>query len=305
MAAALPEIAARLFNTPLCVDAGKAAAIVTALGERILAAPKVVVVGAEAVNHAAFQNGRPSAGRLGDRTGRALDQRRLEAFDRIGPVAVIPIEGSLVAKGAFVGASSGRTSYEGLASQIARAGKDSTVRGIVFEVDSYGGEVAGLFDLAEMIRELSSTKPTLAILTDHALSAAYALASAARQIVMPEHGSAGSIGAVALHADFTRQLDKEGVRVTVLRSGARKAEGSPFEALSKEAADAIQTDLDRIRDTFAGTVARNRGSRFNKRQALLTEGAAFDGRDALAMRMVDAVGNPSEAFDLFVRSMGR
>lgn len=259
MSASLPEIASRIFDPArLCVDAGKAAAIVTALGPRIFGEPKVVVVGAKAIEHKAFQNGRPSAGRLGDRTGRELDRRRLQAFERIGPVAVIPIEGSLVAKGAYVGASSGRTSYEGLTAQIVRAGKDSSIKGVVFEVDSFGGEVAGMFDAAALISKLSSEKPTISILTDHALSAAYALASAARQIVIPEHGSAGSIGAVALHADMTGALEKDGVRVTVLRAGARKAEANPYEALSADAAGSILRDLERIRESFANMVARLR-----------------------------------------------
>jgi transposase len=64
----------------------------------------------------------------------------------------------------------------------------------VFEVDSLGGELAGAFETADLIARLSAEKPTLAILTDHALSAGYLLASAARQIIMPEHGRAGSIG---------------------------------------------------------------------------------------------------------------
>lgn len=306
MSIPLPEIAARIFDPArLCVDAGKSAAIVGALGERILGGPKVVVVGAEAVDHVAFANGRPSAGLLGDRTGRELDRRRLEAFDRIGSIAVIPIEGTLVHKGGYVGASSGRTSYEGLSAQIIRAGRDPSVKGVVFEVDSYGGEVAGMFETAALISKLSKEKPTLSILTDHGLSAGYALASAARSIVMPEHGSIGSIGAISLHADMTKRLEKEGVRVTVLRAGARKAEGNEFEVLSKEAADAIQQDLERIRGSFAEMVGRNRRGRFSARQALMTEAASFDGRDAVAMRMADAYGSPLEAFELFVKQFGK
>ncbi|CAJ0890878.1 hypothetical protein AMST5_04087 [freshwater sediment metagenome] len=306
MSIPLPEIAARIFDPArLCVDAGKAAAIVGALGPRILGGPKIAIVGAEAIEHRAFENGRPSAGLLGDRTGRALDRRRLEAFDRIGPIAVIPIEGTLVHKGAYIGASSGRTSYEGLQAQIVRAGKDSSVKGICFEVDSFGGEVDGMFAAAEAIARLSAEKPTLAILTDHGLSAAYALASAARQIIVPEHGSIGSIGAISLHADMTKRLEKEGVRVTVLRAGARKAEGNEFEVLSKEAAAAIQTDLERIRQSFADMVGRNRRGRFSARQALMTEAASFDGRDAVAMGMADAYGHPGEAFAEFIRLMSK
>lgn len=180
-----PEIAGRLFGVPLAIDAGKVAAIVEALGPRILGEDHVVVVNALAVDHVAFADGRPSAGRLGDRTGHSYDRDRVPVYDMVGNVAVIPIEGSLVHKGNYVGASSGRTSYQGLQAQIIRAARDPQVAGVAFEIDSFGGGVAGLFETAAMIADLSRIKPTLSILTDHALSAGYALASASRQIVMP------------------------------------------------------------------------------------------------------------------------
>jgi len=302
----LPEIAARLFDPArLCVDEAKAAAIVEALGPRIFGAAEIVFIGAEAIDHHAFQGGRPSAGRLGDRTGRSYDRTETPVYDMVGNVAVIPIEGTLVHKGNYVGASSGRTSYQGLQAQIVRAARDPKVRGVVFEVDSYGGEAAGLMETSEMLAKLSAEKPTLALLTDHALSAGYALASAARQIIMPEHGSIGSIGAISLHADYSKALEKDGVKVTVLRAGKRKAEGNPYEALSEQASAAIIQDLERIRETFAASVGRNRGARFTAKQAMTTEAASFDGRDAVAMGMADAFGHVNEAFDLFVREMAR
>ncbi len=304
MSLSRPEIASRLFNTPLALDAGKAATIVEALGPRILD-DSVVVIGAEAVDHIAFANGRPSAGRLGDRTGRSYDRDRIPVYEMFGNVAVIPIEGSLVHKGNYVGASSGRTSYQGLQAQILRAARDQSVRGVAFEVDSFGGEVAGLFETAAMMADLSRVKPTISILTDHALSAGYALASAARQIVMPAHGSIGSIGAISLHADMSGSLEKRGVKVTVLRAGKRKAEANPYEALSEDAAGAVLADLERIRVSFAEAVGRHRGRRFNAAQALATEAASFDGADAVSLGLADAIGHANSAFDEFVREMAR
>lgn len=300
-----PEIAARLFNTPLALDAGKAAAIVDALGSRIFDANPIVVVNAEAIDHNSFANGRPSAGRLGDKTGRSYDRDRVPVYDMVGNIAVIGVEGTLVHKGNYVGASSGRTSYQGLQAQIVRAGRDPIVRGVVFEVDSFGGEVAGLFETARMLANLSKEKATLAILTDHALSAAYALASGARQIVMPKHGSIGSIGAISLHADISGSLEKNGVKVTVLRAGKRKAEANPYEPLSDEAGAAALQNLERTRDSFAELVGRNRGVRFTKTKALETEAAAFDGVDAVKIGLADAVGDANSAFNAFVSEMAK
>lgn len=300
----LPEVAARIFETPLAVAGGKAAAIVEALGERLLGQP-VVIVGAEPRAHVAFEHGRPSAARLGDRTGRAYDADRRQVYDMVGNVAVIAVEGTLVHKGNYVGASSGRTSYQGLQAQILRAARDPGVAGVVLEVDSFGGEVAGVFETADMLAQLSALKPTLAILTDHAASAAYLLASATRQIVAPRHGMVGSIGAIILHADTSEKLAKDGVKVSVLRAGVRKATMNPFEALPAETRARAEASLENVRQAFAERVGRYRGRRFNAAQALATEGQEFDGADAVDIGLADAVGHANEAFDQFVRAMAR
>lgn len=302
MTAPLHEVAARVFETPLAIAGGKAVAIVEAIGPRLLGAP-VIVLGDDPRDHVAFEGGRPSAARLGDITGRAYEAERRKFYNMAGNVAIIPIEGTMVHKGNYVGASSGRTSYQGMQAQIIRAARDPAVAGVAFEVDSFGGEVAGMFETADMIAQLSVIKPTMAILTDNALSAAYMLASAARQIVMPQHGLAGSIGAILLHADASEKQAKDGVKVTVLRAGARKATMNPFEALPEETRARAETQLESIRQSFAERVGKYRGSRFNARQALATEGQEFDGVDAVSIGLADAVGRANDAFDQFVRAM--
>ena len=160
-------------------------------------------------------------------------------------------------KGAYVGAYSGTTSYEGLQAQVLRAMRNPAVKGVVFEVDSFGGELAGAFETADLIARLSAEKPTLAILTDHALSAGYLLASAARQIIIPEHGRAGSIGVVTLHVDLSAALEQRGIKVTVLRAGAQKMAANPFEPLADDTIQRLLSDLEAARKTFAESVGPN------------------------------------------------
>jgi ClpP class serine protease len=304
-----PEIAARVFDTPLLMHPGKLDAALAAIGHRIVEGGVILDGAGERVEHVAFENGRPLAGRIGDRTGRRYDANGAPLFEVIDGVALIPIEGTLVHKGAYVGAYvgaySGRTSYEGLQAQVLRAMRNPAVKAAVFEVDSFGGELAGAFETADMIARLSVEKPTLAILTDHALSAGYLLASAARQIIMPEHGRAGSIGVVRLHADWSAALERQGVRVTVLRAGAQKIAANPFEALPEASAHRIISDLEAARATFAQSVGRYRGSRFTAEAALATEAQDYRGRQAVTLGLADATGHALEAFDGFVRAITR
>jgi signal peptide peptidase SppA len=201
---------------------------------------------------------------------------------------------------------SGDTSYQGLQTQIAMARQSPRVKGVVFEIDSYGGEGAGAFETADMMAQLSAEKPTLAILTNAAASAGYLLGSAARQIVVPEDGRTGSIGVVSMHADFSKNLEQEGVKVSLISSGAHKVDGNPFSPLASDVRAKIQTRNDAMRDRFAATVGKNRGLRFSKAAALATEAQTYDSGEALALGLVDGiVDSPVEAFAAFVDAIKR
>src|SRR5262249_57450704 len=80
---------------------------------------------------------------------------------------------------------------------------DPTVRGVILDVDSPGGEVGGLFDLVEQINAIkaANSKPLWAVANESALSAAYAIASASDRVYVTRTGEIGSLGVVAVHID--------------------------------------------------------------------------------------------------------
>lgn len=299
------HIAQRLFDTPLMYDARKAEAFLQGLGSRITGDTIVITNPEGAVDHIAGANGRPLAGKIGGRIERAYSRANVLPFDMVDNVAIMPVEGSLVHKGAWLGNSSGETSYQGLQAQIAIARKSNQVRGVVFEYDSYGGEVNGGFETARDIALLSKEKPTISILTDWAYSAGYLLASQSRQIVMPRYGGTGSIGVIMIHADYSQQLEDQGIKLTIIRSGKKKADGNPFEPLNSDVAEKWQAQADIIRQEFASVVAQGRKNRITKAKALATEAGVYDAGEAVAMGLADAIGDPAEAFDAFIREVNR
>lgn len=177
------------------------------------------------------------------------------------------------------------------------------MRGVVLEVDSFGGEVSGAFSCADAIAELSAEKPTLAILTDHAMSGGYLLAAAARAIVIPQSGYAGSIGVVTMHASMERKLEKEGIDVTILAAGARKADLNPFEKLPEDVAKRRLGEIEAVRGMFADAVSRYRGARLTREAAIATEAGVYLGSDAVDAGLADIVADPVKAFDAFVEEM--
>ena len=156
-------------------------------------------------------------------------------------VAIITVTGSLINRGAFVGSSSGETSYEGIKYQLSRVAADPKVKSAILDIESPGGEAIGAFETAAAVRDLASQKRVVAVVNGMAASAAYALASGASEIITTPTGVSGSVGVVLLHADFSRALDKAGVTPTLIFAGAHKADGNPYEPLP----EGVRADLQR------------------------------------------------------------
>jgi len=290
-----PRIAARAFNTPLLVEPSKALAFLSGLGPRILGRRVELADGDDTLDGTVNLHVRASI-LAGDLTAR---QHGDAPYPVVDGIAVIEISGVLIHRGGWIGQSSGQTSYEGIAAQIEAAGYDPTVRGIALEIDSFGGEVAGVFDLADRIRAVRRDKPVWAFVAEHAFSAGYALASQADRIVLPRTGALGSIGVVVMHADLSGQLDQDGVRVTLVHSGRHKIDGNPYAPLPEATRDEIQREIDVLRFLFAETVAAGRAGRLSQEAAMATEAATFRGADAVAAGLADEVTDLARGFAAF------
>ena len=300
----MPHIAGRLFDTPLLLAPEKASAMLMGLGGRLVEGGVFVIEpgpqGLDATLPA------PSMGVVDGTFSRAVQQAERRPFPVVDGVAVIGVEGSLIQKGAYVGKSSGQTSYQGIQVQIARARAEANqLRGVVLEVDSLGGEVSGAFETWQAISELSKVLPTMAILTDLACSGGYLLASACRQVVMPESGAAGSIGVLSLHLDQSGKLEREGTKVEIIASGLYKADGGSVGPLSDDLRNRLQARNDATRDRFATVVAAGRKGRMTKGQVLATEARIYFGREALDVGLIDAVAPAQQAFESFAKAVNK
>jgi len=290
------RIAARAFNTPLLVEPSKAMAFLSGLGPRVLGR-QVEIANEDELAGAAPLPARASI--LAESLTENLRQHGDAPYPVIEGIAVIEISGVLIHRGGWIGESSGQTSYEGIAAQIETAASDPSVRGVALEIDSFGGEVAGVFDLADRIRAIRATKPVWAFVAEHAFSAGYALASQASRILLPRTGALGSIGVVVMHADLSGQLDRDGVQVTLIHSGRHKVDGTPYAPLPEGVRDDIQREIDVLRFLFAETVAAGRAGGLSQEAAMATEAATYRGADAVAAGLADEITDLGRGFAAF------
>ncbi len=293
------QIAQRAFNTPLMVDPAKALAFLSGMGPRITG-QEITFAGVDLPSLGAEHTTPPTRASLfGNDLAQRHQRNGTQPFAAVDGIAVIEISGTLVHRGTWIGQSSGLTSYEGIAAQLQAALADPGVRGIALDIDSFGGEVAGAFDLADRIRAARTQKPVHAFVAEHALSAGYVLASQADRIILPRTGAVGSIGVVALHTDMSGALDQKGIAVTLIHAGSHKIDANPYQPLPEAVHEQMHRELEVVRFLFAETVAAGRGDRLIHAAALATEAAVFRGADAIAAGLADDLADPVTAFRTF------
>jgi signal peptide peptidase SppA len=210
-------------------------------------------------------------------------------YDICNGVAVIPIYGLLMKSAGFFSSFLGATSYERIAKAVNVALDDPEAKSILLDIDSTGGEVSGLFDLADFIYESRNIKPIYAIANDYAFSAAYAIASAASKIFVNRTSGVGSIGVIATHIDQSAYDKKEGIKYTTIFAGDKKNDLSPHEPISDEATADLQKEVDRLYKMFVDLVARNRN--ISTAQIRATQAALYYGADSLSLGLADEVAD--------------
>jgi len=269
----LSHLAARLYGTPLLIDPGKLEIVLSVLGQRI-DWPEV---------HAGLDDTpAPSS----------------PSVPFMPAIAVVPIHGSLVRRGlGSVDAASGLTSYGEIGHALMDALANPAVSGILLDIDSSGGEVGGVFELASHIRRIDAIKPVWALVSESAFSAAYALACAASRVIVTPTAGVGSIGVIAWHVDQSGQDAQQGLHYTAITAGARKADFSSHQPLTPPAHAALQAEVDRIYDIFVAQVATLRGMDENLIRA--TEAGLFFGPNAVTAGLADAVAGTTEALQQF------
>ena len=231
------------------------------------------------------------------RAARALSNSRAGG----GGIAVLPLYGVVTQRGNMVDDVSGpgSVSTQSFAAALQDALNDDAVGSILIDIDSPGGSVYGVSELADQIYQSRGKKPIVAIANSLAASAAYWIGAAASELYVTPGGEVGSIGVYAAHQDISQALEAEGINVQLISAGKFKTEGSPYGPLSDEARAAIQQSVDGYYGMFTKGVSRGRGVSVAQVRDGMGQGRCLAATDALAQDMVDGV----MSFDDLVKKM--
>jgi ClpP class serine protease len=223
------------------------------------------------------ENESPEA--VAERLGRPLQNTRTVTH-REG-VAVLPVGGPIFRYGNLLTEISGATSVEVLATDFRAALDDPDIRGIVLEIDSPGGQIAGISEFADQVA--AAGKPTVAYISDLGASAGYWIASAAEQVIIRDTAAAGSVGVVA-----TLRRDKKDDRIQIVSSQSPRKRVDPD---TEDGRAVLQTVVDDIADVFIGRVASYRDVSTDHVLEHFGQGGLLVGKNAVRAGLADGLGS--------------
>lgn len=181
------------------------------------------------------------------------------------------------------------TSVSVLIQGIKKLQAQEDVDTIVLNISSGGGSVFYLEELSDVLFNARQNKNIIAIANPAALSAAYWIATGAEKLYSTPSGLTGSVGVVMVHGEYSKYLEKEGVKVTVVKAGENKWDANPYEALSKKAQERLQFEVDTIYSKFISHVARNRSRSEDDVKKNFGGGHSFFAEEAYSAGMIDGI----------------
>lgn len=218
-------------------------------------------------------------------------------------IAVLPFYGVVTQRGNMADDVSGpgSASTQKFTNALRQALQDPSVGSILIDIDSPGGSVYGVDELASEIISARSQKPIIGLANSLAASAAYWVGAACSELYVTPGGEVGSIGVWQAHEDWSKALDEAGVKTTLISAGKYKTEGNPYEPLGKDAQDFMQSRVDDYYAAFTKAVAKGRGISVEVVRKDFGQGRVYGAQQALSAGMVDGV----MTFDDVVKKMGK
>lgn len=219
--------------------------------------------------------------------------RQARSYQVMNGIAVLPVSGTLVSRTRALQPYSGMTGYNGIIARLQQAASDPMVDGILLDMDTPGGMVAGAFDCADIIARVRDIKPVWALANDMNCSAGQLLASAASRRLVTQTARTGSIGVMMAHSNYGAALEKQGVEITLIYSGSHKVDGNPYSHLPDDVRETLQSRMDATRRMFAQKVSAYTG--LSVQAVLDTEAAVYSGQEAIDAGLADELVNSTDA----------
>lgn len=208
-------------------------------------------------------------------------------------IAVITLRG-LISTG--VGGNVGDSMVDDLRWQLEQAREDDDVRAVVLEVDSPGGEVTASDMIYHAVVATRARKPVVVYMESLAASGGYYVSCGGKYLMANETSITGSIGVIIQTLNYEQLFNKIGLAAVVFKSGQFKDMLNGARAITPEEREYVQSFVMKTYEQFLGVVARERNLPPDGLRNGIADGRILSGRDALADRLIDGLGQIEDAF---------
>ncbi len=205
-------------------------------------------------------------------------------------IAIIYADGEIVD-----GKAKQEVAGDRFASLIAKVRKDSTVKAVVFRVNSPGGSVVASDKIKTEIDLMRECKPVIASYGDYAASGGYWISNSCDKIFSDESTLTGSIGVFSMIPDLSNTVkDLAHVKVVNINSNKHGDMYSLMKPLDTSELEYMQASVEDIYDRFTSIVAEGRDMDKDFVDSI-AQGRVWAGNDALEIGLVDQIGTLQDA----------
>jgi protease-4 len=186
---------------------------------------------------------------------------------------------------------------------LERLSESSSAKAVIIHINSPGGTVSGSEELYDSLTRLKAKKPVVVVVDGIAASGGYIAAVASDRVFAQQSSIVGSIGIIFQYPNFTDLLKTVGVQVESIKSTPLKASPNGLEPTSPEARAAVEAMVKDSYDWFKNLVRDRRG--FDQPTLdKVADGRVFTGRQALELKLIDALGDEKAAVDWLAKEKG-
>lgn len=178
---------------------------------------------------------------------------------------------------------------------LREAETDTSIRGVVLEIDSYGGGPVASLLIAEQLMRMK--KPTVALIREAGVSGGYIAALGARHIVASPLSTIGSIAITASYTDTTEKNKKDGLQFIELATGKYKDTGNPNKPLSHIEQKLMLAELQENHAYLVNFLSQRRSIN-PSRSAELADGSTYSAPRAQKEKLIDAIGSIETAQEI-------
>ncbi len=194
-----------------------------------------------------------------------------------------------------------QTAAEDIRQQIEAADADPSIKAILLQIDSPGGDPVAGEDIADALKHAS--KPTVALVADQGTSAAYWAATGAQTIFASADSELADIGVTQSYLQQAQQNSQNGLQFISLTAGKYKDMGNPDSPITPAEQALFERDLNITFQNFIDQVAQNRGLSVAS-VTTVADGSSMLGDMALKAGLIDHIGNIYDAEGYIEKKIG-